>query len=262
MLFGACGGKTSDGTTSPTASATIGSSGGILRSIDGQASLQIPLSGVSAPMTFTITGVAEPSIPGATVIGPAYAFGPAGTVFTAAPATITIPYGAGKIGMEMYWAADGAHFKAIDTWTFNGGVMTATTQGLGTFVVAVPESDDTSSSSSSTSGGISSSSSGSGFSDPACVVTCEGPTNVDGGIGCDCTTTCKGVTYTLQCRCGMCTCDQNGYSTAQTTVSIDACSNGAEGLRTTYNSVCGYPSSPNQGGGGGPTSNDAGGHCE
>lgn len=265
MLSVGCGGKTNDTTTTPTATATIGSSGGALTSADGHATITIPVGALPTATAVTIVGVQQPSIPGATVIGPAYRFGPADTKLASA-ATIAIPYGAGRIGMEMYFAADNATFVAIDTWHFDGGVMSATTTSLGTFVVAVPDGSSSGVMPGGSSGGggtgLSSSSSSGGFGDPECTVTCEGPLNVDAGIGCDCTTTCHNVEYKLQCRCGSCVCTQNGIATAQTTVPIDSCSNGAEALRSTYNSVCGYPASPSSLGGGGPTSNDAGVTCE
>jgi hypothetical protein len=114
----------------------------------------------------------------------------------------------------------------------------------------------------STSGGTTGSSGGGGGSSGSnCIVTCEGPDNIDGGIGCGCNVTCNGIVYELQCVCGECTCYQDGVAGKTTSASVSACDFGAMSLMPTYFNTCGYPGAKNAGGGGGPTSNDAGGKC-
>jgi hypothetical protein len=111
-------------------------------------------------------------------------------------------------------------------------------------------------------GGGTTGSSGGGTSGNSCVVTCEGPDNIDGGIGCGCNVTCNGIVYELQCVCGACTCYQDGVPGKTASVSVSACDFGAMSLMPTYFNTCGYPGAKNAGGAGGPTSNDAGGKCQ
>jgi hypothetical protein len=261
---GGCNGKTSGDNTGNTqpSSASIGAAGGTVSSSDGQASVTIPAGALISNITVTITPVASVSIPDVTVVGTAYQFEPGGMAF-AKPVTVSLTLDATKISApaatsdaRVMTAADGSQsFAALATTLTDATHVTAQTTHFSTYVPALPTATIPLGDASVpvTDAGLP--------TGENCVVACEGPDNIDSGIGCNCGVTCGGIVYQVQCVCGACTCYLDGVAGKTTTLSTSACNSGGQGLLSTYFNTCGYPGAKNQGSSGGPTSMDGGGSC-
>jgi hypothetical protein len=267
---GGCAGKTSSsgyGTTQPaSASQIVGPSGGIVSTSDGNLSVQIPAGALSSDVTVTIDPLTAVTVPARQIIGTPYELGPSGTTF-AKPVTLTFAFGyplvVGAAGdsagdLKIMTSSEGSTFAALPTTVVDGRHASAPTTHFSTFVATVPGGGATG----PNDGGSADTGSVVPPSGSNCIVQCEGPENIDGGIGCDCSVTCNGIFYDLQCVCGACTCYQDGVAGPTASLSVSACDFGAMSLMTTYFNTCGYPGAKNAGGGGGPTSNDAGGTCQ
>lgn len=261
LLIGAspaCGGKTSSGDapaaqTSPSASQVVGAAGGTVTTSDGAASVVIPQGALSSDVTVTIDKLTDVTIPGRQLLSDAFELGPDGTTF-AKPITVTLKtrnFTASFPPVEMSVGV-GSVFSTLPTTVSDGFHVSATTTHFSTYAVTVVDG---------ALGNDPPDATVTPPNDSNCLVTCEGPENIDGGIGCHCGVTCNGIAYDLQCVCGACTCYQDGVAGKTATLSTSACDTGGMGLVTTYFNTCGYPGAKNGGGAGGPVSNDAGGSC-
>jgi len=260
---GGCNGKTStDNTGNLQPSGTVGAAGGTVTSSDGQATVQIPAGALTADVTIQIYPVSTGTLPTSSLaIGRTYEFAPPGTTFTK-PVTVTLPFDGTKIptptnaaDVRILTAEDDSQsYTEVPTSPVDGTHVSAQTTHFSRYVptLSVPQAE--------VDGSLPSLDAGPPSTDN-CIVSCEGPDNIDSGIGCNCGVTCNGVVYGVQCVCGACTCYQDGVPGKTTTLSTTACDNGASSLITTYFNLCGYPGSKNAGGGGGPPSMDGGGSC-
>jgi hypothetical protein len=267
---GGCAGKITSGAAqsdsqtgsqspSQSVSQTVGPAGGTVSTPDGRASVTIPAGELSSDVVVSIDPVAGVTVPGRQVVGPAFVFGPSGITFFVdinVALAVDIPVdgapGAGAQNIDVVQSGSATSFTALPTGVADATHVSGRTDHFSTFVATAAVAPG----SGPQDAGVVGPPSGSN-----CIVQCEGPENVDGGIGCDCSTTCNGVLYDLQCVCGACTCYQDGVAGTTTSASVSACDLGAMSLMTTYFNTCGYPGAKNAGGGGGPTSNDAGGTC-
>ncbi|MCC7382985.1 MAG: hypothetical protein IT384_14195 [Deltaproteobacteria bacterium] len=96
------GGPVDSGVMVPRGSATIGPSGGIVLSDDGQLVVQVPEGALSSTLTVTVAA-ADPSTLPVGTIGTAYVLGPEGTVFSA-PVLLTFHLQASELA-GLTWGA-------------------------------------------------------------------------------------------------------------------------------------------------------------
>jgi hypothetical protein len=195
----------------PPIGKTIGAAGGTVTAPNG-AQIEIPAGALAADTALTITAEPAAPIPAALqATGTPYTFGPEGLTFTK-PVKITLPFDAAKLAagktaaeIVMFTAPkDTTDFVAL-TSVVSGSAVTAETTHFSTFVAATLE----------------------------CAVACSGEAGLSGSAAsCKCNSTCLGVSYSMNCPSGQCTC-QNG-----TTATTD-CTNIASAA-VTFKSACGF----------------------
>jgi hypothetical protein len=142
LSFG-CGGNSSGGSgpSSDSATASIGTAGGVIRT-PGGAAVEVPFGALdkTTQLTFSTTSIARPD--GVAANAPIYRLEPAGLVF-ARPVKVTLPLPPGASGGALYLARSGATtFSPFDSvgGSVSGGSVSAETPyfGLGVIGPATP----------------------------------------------------------------------------------------------------------------------------
>jgi hypothetical protein len=230
--------------------------------------LVVPAGALSADTSITITPNVKAPIPaGASEVGAAYTFEPDGLTFEKAvaitfqvdPSKIQAPFALADVRVLTAPGTTGA-YTPLPTSTADATHVTVQASHFCTDVpVVYTEAPDAGP---DDGGDIDATVDDAGVTDAGldasqCRVTCELGEVIDGGVACDCSVTCGGVLYDVQCVCGACTCYQDHVAVG-TTTDPGICS----GLGPTQSyKACGFPASPNMGGAGGPTDANTGGVC-
>jgi hypothetical protein len=176
LFVAACGGGGAVNITK-----TVGMEGGTVSHSDGSG-VTIPAGALTANSMITLATVNVTAPAGTVLVGPAYDFGPAGTVFSQ-PVTITLPFTASKLpagrtsaDILIYTAPLGStQYTALAT-TVAGSTVQTTTTHFTVFVPAVKLPTD----------------GGSGGCTPVCAPD-------SAGTGCTCSANCSGHEIFLGC---------------------------------------------------------------
>lgn len=186
MVVG-CGGSSAVNITK-----SVGAAGGTVSHSDGT-TVTVPMGALTATANITISSVDATAPAGTVIVGPAYDFGPEGTVFSQ-PVNITLPYQTSKIpagrtanDIVIYTAARGStQYTALATGLGSGTVSTTTTH----FTVYLPAVL-------AVVAGANLAGTDNFFPDMS-VANCS-PHCTTGPTSCSCTETCSGHTYVMTC---------------------------------------------------------------
>jgi len=256
-VAGCASGNSKSGSAGSAVSKSVGAAGGTVTASDGSG-VTVPPGALSGDTNISVT--ASPDAPApklATVIGPAYTFGPEGQTF-AKPVTVTLAFDAGKIpsgrqpsDIAIFTAPAGtATYVKLVTRVVDGSHVAADTTHFSTFVAVMPNGCVVTcgdSYSGSDSGGTALDGCGChAFCNPDGTPgtgSCSGST----GGGTVCTGT--GVAYAMECRGGTCVCKTNEKPSGTPTTTA-VCGGDAISSFEAFVS-CGFPGIYEVGGGSG-----------
>ncbi len=212
LLAAGCGGSSGVNVTK-----VIGSTGGTVAHSDGT-SVTVPMGALAANANITITSVDAPAPAGTVLVGPAYDFGPDGTVF-AQPVVITLPFQQSKIpagrtaaDIKVYTAPRGSTQYVAIPFTLASSTVSTLTSHFTVYLTAVATVAAGDLGRAADLGQAGDMSIGSRLDMSSnCTPECT-----TGTISCGCMETCNGHTYVMSCSqsssLASCGCEVDGQT--------------------------------------------------
>jgi len=254
--------------TKGTTTQKVGAPGGVVTLADGTAA-GIPAGALDTEVAVSIASNPQaPALAGdLSAVGATYLFGPEGTQFKQ-PVTVTLPFSADRLPagastsqIQVYTAPAGSGaYTALETVLVDGTHVAAQTSHFSNFVAAVakkgvpdggagPDLSFSPSDLASSPADLALAADLAGDGGAVCFVICNSmAATFDGGAAsgtrCQCSTTCAGHSYVLNCgqyqtsNIASCECTTDGTVIGTTT---STCAQGGAALYQPYKTTCGYP---------------------